>query len=71
MNPACPISGCTAPQYPDRLLCQKHWEMVPAYLRWSMWEAFRVWRQGKLNLDGLRAAQQEAIAAVNEKLGVR
>lgn len=62
----CPIGGCGDPIDRSRLMCRKHWYLVPRKLRDRVWAT---WRSG----DGARRAEHQeavltAIAACQDAL---
>lgn len=51
----CPIAGCGALIDPSRLMCRRHWYLVPRRLRDRVWAT---WRGGE---GALRREHQEAV----------
>lgn len=65
---ACPVAGCSARNLPhDRLMCWKHWQMVPARLRSLIWAH---WNNGE-PLSNYLQTRTEAIATVNNMVARR
>src|SRR5205823_3760111 len=60
----CAIPDCIVFAGEGRLMCRRHWWLVPRPLRDPVWRAYRAWTHGRGNLETLRAAQQEAVDAV-------
>jgi hypothetical protein len=52
---SCPVTGCGEQIARSRLMCRRHWYLVPRQLRDRVWAT---WRSG----DGVRSAEhQEAV----------
>jgi len=63
----CPISGCGDQIDPSRLMCRRHWYMVPKETRDEVWAT---WRSGHGAYSrGHRNAVRRAVAAVLEAAG--
>lgn len=37
----CHAKGCSTPCAPERLMCPKHWRLVPAALQRAVWRHYR------------------------------
>lgn len=57
----CPVSGCSEPIDPSRLMCREHWYRVPRQLRDLVWATWRS-GEGALSSEHLQAVRL-AIAA--------
>jgi len=69
----CHAVGCDVVVPYGRLLCLRHWRMLPASLHSKVNRAYRRWLGDKLDHDRievLRAVQKEAIAAVARAEGL-
>ena len=68
---ACPVHRCTI-QVDDRyLLCRLHWRLVPLDLQTAVWRAYQrlmAKPEDQVRAAALRDAQQDAIAAANQRL---
>jgi hypothetical protein len=53
----CPVPGCAEPVDPARLMCRRHWYLVPRPLRNRVWAT---WRSG---LAAASPEHQEAVRA--------
>lgn len=53
----CPVKDCGRTISPGRLMCHRHWELLPQGLRSTI---LRLWNNGK-PLDGYREAAENAI----------
>lgn len=63
----CPIDSCQVEVAARRLMCVRHWAMVPGPLGTAVYAA---WKQGRgAGTEEHIAAMQAAIDAVHEKLG--
>lgn len=66
----CPITGCIRRHLPfDVLMCKYHWGLVPAPLQRAVWRAWRGGIGTSGSMERYMAVRQEAIDAVNAKLG--
>lgn len=65
MSHKCPRRGCTRRVSDQYLMCGPHWRRVPEPLQEAVYAAYRH-RLG-LGSEELAAAQDAAIAAVNEE----
>jgi hypothetical protein len=61
----CPAVGCALNVPARKLMCPRHWYMVPRTLRDAVWDAYRDAGTGS---PAHRAACVDAIGAVNAKL---
>jgi hypothetical protein len=61
MSNRCPIDGCDTRIARSRVMCRKHWYMVPRPLRDDVWTTYR--RDGVLS-EEYQDARDAAIAAV-------
>jgi hypothetical protein len=57
----CPVPGCHAQIDPSRLMCRRHWYLVPKQLRDRVWATWRS-GQGALSAEHLETVRM-AIAA--------
>lgn len=64
----CPIDGCQQRVPHARLMCHRHWSMVPSRLGRAVYEA---WDRGRgRGTEEHESACERAIEAVHRKLGV-
>jgi hypothetical protein len=63
----CAIPRCEVPAGEGRLMCRRHWWLVPRPIRAKVWTAYRAWTRGYGDLEVLRSAQQEAVDAVTHR----
>lgn len=63
----CPIVGCRHQMPNSKLMCPRHWFMVPKHLQRAVYAAYSD-GDGLGSLELVRA-QSAAIDAVNERLG--
>jgi hypothetical protein len=61
----CPAEGCADHVPHDRLMCLKHWRMVPKPQQDAVW---KTWRRVSRDPHAYRDAREEAVRAVNAKL---
>jgi len=78
---ACPIRGCTAGCEAGRILCPRHWQLVPAALRKRVTTTYRRFQRAHSKHQSLAALQvrearalwmydrSEAVAAVVSQVG--
>lgn len=66
MTNCCKIFNCTAPIPSDRLMCVKHWRMVPKDLQRDVWRQYRA-GDARPSIAYLNATKA-AVQAVEAKL---
>jgi hypothetical protein len=64
----CAVGGCPRRIPGHKLMCSRHWTMVPKRTRDLVHAAWRRYDLGILSLGTLRAAQQRAIDAVEAQV---
>jgi hypothetical protein len=52
----CPVSGCREQIDPSRLMCRRHWYLVPKQIRDRVWATWRS-GQGALSKEHLEAVR--------------
>lgn len=60
----CAAHGCAERVDHDKLMCLKHWRMVPADIRSLVWST---WRRVSRDPSAYREARDKAVEAVAEK----
>lgn len=66
----CHAIGCTTTCVPERLMCLRHWRMVPKDLQREVWRTYRVGQcDDKAPSEEWHAAADAAIVAVAIKEG--
>lgn len=71
MNHHCHALHCATPIPPAKLMCQKHWSMVPSILRDHVWETYRPGQEvDKLPSDAYLQAAYAAIDVVASQEGL-
>lgn len=64
----CHARGCKTPCVPERLMCLRHWRMVPKPIQTQVWATYRVGQcDDKTPSEEWHKAADAAIAAVAEK----
>ena len=60
MKSICPVIGCGVEKRADRLMCPRHWVMVPVHLQRAVWSSWQ-----NRNWPEWRRAKDEAIKVVD------
>jgi hypothetical protein len=67
----CPIQRCSCQIDPSRLMCRRHWYMVPKDMRDRVWATWRSGQGafGREHQDAVRAAIVAVLTAISEFAG--
>lgn len=68
---SCPIDECVETITSERVMCRRHWYMVPRDLRSEVWDAWRERLESPLDqslVGRYEQAKAAAIEAVNAKV---
>lgn len=63
----CAMPDCPVPAGEGKLMCRRHWWLVPRPLRAKVWRAYRAWEYGYGDIEVLRSTQQEAVDTVSRR----
>ncbi len=67
----CDAPGCTEILPTTRLMCLRHWRLVPKPIQNAVWAAYRNYlRDPRTNLKAHQAAKQAAIRSITHREGV-
>lgn len=65
---ACVVTGCGAAIETGRLMCHRHWRIVPQDIATKVFRQVHRWGRGRGTLGDLRDVQRQAVHAVEAQL---